>query len=69
MKLFDKDQKGYLDFKTFANAVHPNMSCQINTNKKELHLPNLVPSKAKCNEYGNKASNLKQAFAETKRGF
>jgi len=70
MKLLDKDGKGYLDFRAFAAGVHPHMSAQVpNPNSVELHLPNLVPSKAKAAEYGLKSSALQQAVNEARRTF
>ena len=58
MKLFDTEEKGYLDFKTFSHFITPNMSTGIHVKKNEVHLPNLVPSKEKTNEYGNKSNML-----------
>ena len=58
MKHLDKEGKGYLDFRSFSLGVHPQMSSTINDKANELHLPNLVPNKAKQNEYGQKASTL-----------
>lgn len=52
MKLFDKDKKGYMDFKDFSAVVHPNMSASINVPKNELHLPNITSNKEKTLEYG-----------------
>lgn len=58
MKLFDNENKGYLDFKTFSKYITPNMSRSINVKKNEVHLPNLVPNKEKTNEYGIKSNML-----------
>jgi hypothetical protein len=69
MKHLDKDGKGYLDFRAFSTGVHPQMSSSINVNNNELHLPNLVPNKAKSNEYGQKATTLQQAVNEARKTF
>ena len=70
MKLFDKEGKGYLDFRAFSQVVTPNMSQTIvQVKKNEIHLPNLVPNKDKSQEYGQKASQLIYAVQEARRSF
>ena len=58
MKYLDKDNKGFLDFRTFSTGINQNMSSQINIPRNELHLPNLVPNKAKISEITQKSSSL-----------
>jgi len=53
--VIDPDCDGYIDFKTFSKRFGVNMSKQIDVTDNELHLPNLVPTKEKLNEYGNKS--------------
>jgi hypothetical protein len=67
MRLFDKENKGYLDFKSFSAVVHPNMSAQINVVKNELYFPNICPSKEKTNEYGIKQNSLYDAVKENRK--
>lgn len=69
MKLFDKENKGFLDFKTFSAHVTPNMSRLVNVQKNEVHLPNLVPNKDKNLEYGNKANQLLTVVNEARKNF
>ena len=69
LKLLDKDQKGYLDFQNFSKGVHPGMAEAININNRELHLPNLVPNRAKLNEYAAKGKGLFNAVNEVRRTF
>ena len=45
------------------------MSSQINVTDNELHLPNLVPNKEKLNEYGTKASGLRNTIKEVTTSF
>jgi len=47
LKMLDKDNKGYIDFKSFQCHFGPNMNSLIKVPENELHLPNLVPNKAK----------------------
>jgi hypothetical protein len=45
------------------------MSNQVDVKKNELHFPNLVPSKQKTQEYGEKSSQLQQAVNEVRKTF
>lgn len=68
LKLLDKENKGYLDFRAFSAVVSPSMSAQINVKRQqELHLPNLVPSKARARELGEKAAEFQQSMAEIRK--
>lgn len=69
LKHLDKENKGFLDFRTFSTGIHQNMSSQINIPRNELHLPNLVPNKAKLGEITQKASSLQQAVNEARKTF
>jgi len=69
IRLLDKDNKGFLDFRSFSQAVNPHMSEMVGVKKNELHLPNLVPNKEKLHEYGNKQNQLTQAVNEVRRTF
>jgi len=61
--VLDPDQNGYIDFKHFSKRFGVNMSNQIDVTDNELHLPNLVPTKEKLNEYGKKSSAVRSTIA------
>ena len=67
--VLDPQKKGYIDFSTFSKRFGVNMSNQISVQDKELHLPNLVPNKEKLNEFGNKASTLRETVKEVTTSF
>lgn len=67
--VLDPQKKGYIDFATFSKRFGVNMSSQISVADKELHLPNLVPNKEKLNEFGTKASTLRQTVKEVTTSF
>ena len=67
--VLDPDQNGYIDFKHFSKRFGVNMSNQIDVSDKELHLPNLVPTKEKLNEYGHKSTNVRDTIAKVSASF
>lgn len=67
LKLLDKENKGYLDFKTFSTVMKPTMSTQINIPRNETHFPNLAPSKSMTNELIMRSSLLKESIQEARR--
>ena len=67
--VLDPQKKGYIDFATFSKRFGVNMSSQISVHDNELHLPNLVPNKEKLNEFGTKASTLRQTVKEVTTSF
>lgn len=69
LKHLDKEGKGYLDFRAFSTTVAPNMSSQINVERNELHLPNLVPSKDRIGHLSTKTNQLQDAVNQVRRTF
>jgi hypothetical protein len=67
--VLDPDQNGYIDFRHFSKRFGAGMSSQIDVTDNELHLPNLVPSKEKLNEYAEKSSNVRSTIAKVSAGF
>lgn len=67
--VLDPDQNGFIDFKHFSKRFGVNMSNQIDVTDNELHLPNLVPTKEKLNEYGTKSSTVRSTIAKVAASF
>lgn len=67
--VLDPDQNGYIDFRHFSKRFGAGMSSQIDVTDNELHLPNLVPSKEKLNEYAEKSNNVRSTMAKVSAGF
>ena len=58
LRHLDKQDKGYMDFRDFSTLMGPGMSEKIQVESREVHLPNLYPSRAKMNEYGSKTGDF-----------
>ena len=67
--VLDPDQNGFIDFKHFSKRFGVNMSNQIDVTDNELHLPNLVPTKEKLNEYGHKSTSVRDTIAKVSASF
>lgn len=69
LKLMDKDQKGYLDFRSFSTSIKPDMSTQINVPRNDVYFPNLVPNKNKVQDLTSKTSQIISAAAHARKNF
>ena len=67
--VLDTDGNGFIDFSTFKEKFGSNMSKLIAVPERELHLPNLVPNKAKLNEYGKRSQSLRQSVDNVRKAF
>ena len=67
--VLDTDGNGYIDFSTFKEKFGPSMSKLVEVPERELHLPNLAPSKEKLDEYGQRARTFRTSFDQVRKGF
>jgi hypothetical protein len=52
--VLDVEKKGYIDFPTFQKRFRPRMSDQVKVEENELHSNNMMPTREKLEEYGQK---------------